>query len=183
MKKDIEYIQSFQLVHDIIGPLKTIEGLIDLTNYRNSEEKERAIHFKLRNCLKKFINLNSLHGIKLSPDDLIDYSKRLRLPIARGFVYVDVDCIVRIVGEGSYCTFHMMNGKKYMISKNMGEYENMLPERHFYRCHTSHIVNMSNVQKFINCQGYFVEMSDNSIIEVSRRKKEEFLARLERLCQ
>ncbi|MBL0097076.1 MAG: LytTR family transcriptional regulator [Bacteroidetes bacterium] len=45
----------------------------------------------------------------------------------------------------------------------------------FFRAHHSHIINLRFVRHFSRTEGYFVTMSDGSVVEVSRRKKELFL--------
>lgn len=45
----------------------------------------------------------------------------------------------------------------------------------FFRSHNSHLINLKHVKRFSRLDGYFVHMSDNSVAEISRRKKEEFI--------
>jgi two-component system LytT family response regulator len=47
----------------------------------------------------------------------------------------------------------------------------------FIRVHQSHLINASHVQRYIKGSGGYVQMSDDSIIEVSRRKKELLMER------
>jgi len=97
------------------------------------------------------------------------------LPIKDGVVYLSVSDIIRIDSDGSYSTFYTSDSKKYLVSKNIGEYEEILPGGEFFRTHKSHLINIKKVKKYIRTDGYFVEMEDGSIVEISRRKKDEFL--------
>lgn len=105
----------------------------------------------------------------------LELGSRIGLPIREGLVYHTVSDIIWIESQGNYCTFHTVDEKKYMVSKNIGEYEDLLPEREFFRPHKSYLINMRKVKKYIRTDGYFVEMSDGAIVEISRRKKDEFL--------
>ncbi len=86
--------------------------------------------------------------------------------------------IIRIEADGGYSVFYTYDGQKYMVSKNLKEYEDNLPAADFLRVHKSHVVNMHKVKRFTRTDGYFVEMEDGSLVEISRRKKDEFLQRM-----
>ncbi|HET8963685.1 MAG TPA: LytTR family DNA-binding domain-containing protein [Chitinophagales bacterium] len=100
---------------------------------------------------------------------------KLALPIKDGIVYLPLSEIIRVESDGAYSIFYTDCGKKHLSSKNLGEYEEILPEFGFYRIHRSHMVNMKKVRKFLRNDGNFVEMEDGSLVEISRRKKDEFL--------
>jgi two-component system LytT family response regulator len=51
----------------------------------------------------------------------------------------------------------------------------MLLPYNFYRIHNSHLINLNYIQKYIKAQGGQVIMQDGTIIDVARRKKDEFL--------
>ena len=99
---------------------------------------------------------------------------RIALPIKEGIVYLAISDIVRVESDGSYSTFYSMGDKKYVVSKNLGEYENLLPVSEFFRSHKSHLINIKKVKKFLKTDGNFVEMEDGSVVEISRRKKDNF---------
>lgn len=105
----------------------------------------------------------------------LSLTSRLALPIKEGIFYMTVSEIVRIESDGGYSTFYATDGKKYVVSKNLKEYEDILPEKEFFRIHRSHLINIKKVKKYIKTDGNFIEMEDGSVVEISRRKKEEFL--------
>lgn len=100
---------------------------------------------------------------------------RLALPIREGTVYLFVPDIIRVESDGSYSTFYTTGGKKYVVSKNLKEYESLLPPTIFFRSHKSHLININKVKKYLRTDGYFAEMEDGSVVEIARRKKDEFL--------
>lgn len=104
-----------------------------------------------------------------------DIISRIALPIKEGIVYLTISEIIRIESDGSYSTFYVQDGKKYVVSKNLKEYEDLLPVKQFFRSHKSHLINIKKVKKYLRTDGYFAEMDDGSMIEISRRKKDEFL--------
>jgi two-component system, LytTR family, response regulator len=105
----------------------------------------------------------------------LSLTSRIALPVKEGIIYLMVADIIRVESDGSYSTFYTSDGKKYMVSKNLKEYEDVLPVKEFFRSHKSHLINIKKVKKFLRTDGFFVEMEDGSMVEISRRKKDEFL--------
>lgn len=104
-----------------------------------------------------------------------DFNSRIGLPVKEGVIFQSVADIVWIESDGNYCTFHTSDAKKYVVSKNIGEYEEVLPVKEFFRAHKSNLINIKKVRKYIRTDGYFVEMENGALVEISRRKKDEFL--------
>lgn len=82
---------------------------------------------------------------------------------------VAIEDIVYCQSDQGYTTFYMKNGAKILISKVLKEYEDLLDESVFIRCHQSYIVNMNFVSKFYK-EGY-LELFSSEKIPVSERKK------------
>lgn len=100
---------------------------------------------------------------------------KLGIAMRDGIVYCTVKDIIRIESEGSYSTVYLADGKRCVASKGLGEYEELLPLDLFFRVHKSHLINVQKVSKYIRTDGNFLEMEDGSVIEIARRKKDEFL--------
>lgn len=79
------------------------------------------------------------------------------------------------IAEGSYTAIHLAQGKVFISSKNLKEYETMLPENGFFRIHHGHIVHIQHIQQVLRGRGGSVKMSDGKELEISVRKKEAFL--------
>jgi two-component system LytT family response regulator len=114
------------------------------------------------------------------PDELhaaskLSFTGKIGIPVKGGISYFPVANIIRIESDGSYCTFYVTGNKRYVVSKGLKDYEDILPAKEFYRVHKSHLINIHKVTKYIRTDGNFLEMEDNSVIEIARRKKEEFL--------
>jgi len=107
-----------------------------------------------------------------------EVGKIIELSVKDGILFIKPEQIVRVEAAGSYTVFHLDNHVKHMVSKSMKEYENQLPENIFYRCHNSHIVNLLKVTKFVHNNGYFAEMNNGAVVEISRKNKDQFLEKL-----
>jgi two-component system LytT family response regulator len=101
-------------------------------------------------------------------------SQKLAVPVKDGFVFLAPEDIIRLQADGTY-THIFISNEKYTGTKNIKEYEQILNDLNFFRSHNSHLINLKHVKRFSRLDGYFVHMSDGSVAEISRRKKEEFL--------
>ena len=147
----------FSAVDYLLKPVDT-DDLIEAVK-RASEDNHinREEHYKgLLN------NLNSVNPYKLA------------IPIKDGFAFLAPEEIIRLQADGTY-THIYANGEKYTGTKNIKEYEQLLADQNFFRSHNSHLINLKHVKRFSRLDGYFVHMSDSSVAEISRRKKEEFI--------
>lgn len=105
----------------------------------------------------------------------VKYSGRITVPVKEGMIYLSVSDIIHIESDLGCSVIYTVDGKKYVVAKNLVEFADILPESDFFRIHKSHLINTHMVKKYIRTDGLFVEMSDGSRVEVARRKKEEFL--------
>ena len=101
--------------------------------------------------------------------------EKIGLPTNNGIRFVKVDDIVRCEAEGSYTIFHFVDKSNYVVTKNLKFYDDLLTERKFLRVHKSHLINLRFIEQYINGDGGQVMMADGSMIEISRRKKDELL--------
>ena len=106
--------------------------------------------------------------------------ERITLTTSDGQVFAKTNDIVRIETYGNYSFVFLVQNDRLLVSKNLKEFEEMLPEPDFFRVHQSHIVNTGYVQKYIKDEGGYVIMSDNAKIPISRRRKEEFINSLKK---
>jgi len=148
--------------------LKPID-LDELQDAINRVEKKRA------DVLPNMENLQFLiQNLKRTDDN---YNK-ISLPTGNAFEIIQIKDIIRCEADGSYTNFFLVGGKKLMVSASLKHYEDLLPEKDFIRIHHHNLVNMNHVIRFLKEDGGYAIMSDNSKLEISRRKKEAFLERL-----
>jgi two-component system LytT family response regulator len=98
-----------------------------------------------------------------------------------GFVFVKVSNIIYLKSEGAYTCFFLKHDEKIITSKNIKEYEDLLTDHHFFRVHKSYIINMTEINKYVRGEGGYVIMSNNAMIDVSRRRKDDFLKMLNKV--
>lgn len=121
---------------------------------------------------KKFEVL--LHNLR----NIQNLSKRISIPTANGLSFVEISDIVRCEAETNYTIIHLHDKQKFTVAKTLKEFENMLTDYNFYRVHNSHLINLKYIKSYNKGKGGSVVMSDQSEIEVSTRRKEDFLKKL-----
>lgn len=103
--------------------------------------------------------------------------QRLALPTLDGLVFVNTEDCIRLEAKSNYTVIHFKNGSMVTISKTLKEFEDILSKEQFSRIHHSHIINHFFVKKYHRGRGGYIEMQDGTTIEVSIRKRDEFLAK------
>ena len=100
---------------------------------------------------------------------------KINLPTMQGFKTIDIADIIRCEADANYTVFFMNNNTKMMVSRNLKEFENHLAENDFFRIHSKHLINLKHFREYIKGKGGQVIMSDYSVLDVSVRKKQEFM--------
>jgi two-component system LytT family response regulator len=101
--------------------------------------------------------------------------KRIALPSSDGLEFYSVADILKCEADRAYCNFYLSTGKKITVSKPLAEYDELLTECGFFRIHKSNTVNLAHIKKYVKGNGGYVVLSDGSSVDVSARRKEEFL--------
>lgn len=103
---------------------------------------------------------------------------RLCLPTLKGFMVLKLEEIIYCEAERSYTIFHLEGNKTLTVSKPLFDYDHLLSDTSFLRIHKSYLINLYHVKEYQRGEGGLVIMSDNAEIEVSRRKKDQFLLKI-----
>lgn len=100
---------------------------------------------------------------------------KIGLPQSDGIEFIETRQIIRIKAEGSYSCIHLDDNREILISKNLGEFQELLMDRLFFRPHNSHLINLKFVKKYVKSDGGYIIMSNNDNVPVSKSKKDSFL--------
>lgn len=143
---------------------------IDIGELRKAIEKveksrDNAVTDRLQQLLQNLRN-----G---SPDNY-----KLALPTSDGLVFVKVNDILYCEASSNYTEIVMMDNKRHLVSRTLKEYDDMLAEQNFYRIHHSYLINLNGIKKYVRGDGGYVVMNNDKSLDVSKRKKEGFMARI-----
>jgi len=190
---------------DVVMPLGNSFSLLDKLSPLNFEvimvtahEKFaiKAIQYDVLGYLLKPVNINELKDLAKKAFDKISNKRsaenfnilvssinnlafiqpNIAVPTVEGLMFIDLENIIRLEAGGSYTNIFTLDKKKITSSKNIKEYEEILPKSKFFRVHNSHIINVNMLSKYEKGRGGFVILVDGIKIEVASRRKNDFLS-------
>lgn len=150
-------ISAFDYLVKPVSITELQNAVARLVKYKQSETKERL------DILRQ-----SLSETK-SQDD------KIAVPTSEGLEFIQIRNIVHIESSSNYSKIFLVNGKNMLVTKLLKDFEDILSPYRFYRVHNSHLINMNYIQKYIRGEGGQVVLQNGDVVDVSRRKKEEFL--------
>jgi two-component system LytT family response regulator len=102
-------------------------------------------------------------------------NRKIAVPTVEGFVFIKLDEIIRCEANGAYTYLFTNKKDKIIASRNIKEYEDILPNDMFFRIHNSHLINIHRISKYSKGRGGTVTMEDGTQIEVASRRRSQFL--------
>ncbi len=109
----------------------------------------------------------AVHGRQL-PDTIA-------LPTVDGLAFASVNDIVYCTAEGSYTRLYMSELNEIILSRTLGNVEEILADYNFFRIHHSTLINLKQVKKYIRGEGGEVVMSNGNNLKLARTRKNDFL--------
>ncbi len=103
---------------------------------------------------------------------------KLALADVNDIKYVALDEIIRLQADSNYTHIFLKDKKPFVSAKTLKEYDEILEGHHFLRVHKSHLVNPQHITQYD--RSGLLTLSDGSVVEVSRRKKEYVMDALRR---
>lgn len=100
---------------------------------------------------------------------------KICFPTAEGFDVVKADDILYCQADSNYTFIYLKDKAPICVSKTLSDIENMLPKQFFFRIHKSHLINTNHIIKYLKTDGGSVVMQNGNTLDISRRKKQEFL--------
>jgi two-component system LytT family response regulator len=101
--------------------------------------------------------------------------QKIAIPTMEGLLFFNLSDIVYLESESNYTTLHFVNHPKLVASRTIGDFEELLPSDMFFRAHNSYIINLHFIKRYLKGDGGQIEMQNGHFVDVSRRKKEEFI--------
>jgi two-component system, LytTR family, response regulator len=144
----------------------------------NSEKLVAAVNIAEKRIEEKNINKN-LFSI-LEQNTRQSTPDKIPLSTSNGLVFVKLTDIMYCESSGNYTSFFLNDDKKIMVSRQLGEYERLLPEVNFIRIHDKYIINLTYIKEYIKGSGGEVILENDKEIPVATRRKEDFMARFEK---
>jgi two-component system LytT family response regulator len=104
--------------------------------------------------------------------------QKIAFPQRDGYEFIPAENIYYCSAEGAYTSIHLTGNRKLLISKALGEIEEVLPANIFQRIHHSTVVNIFHITNLIRTDGGYVLLKNGEKLYISRAKKELLLKKL-----
>jgi two-component system, LytTR family, response regulator len=135
---------------------------------------------ELRNAFVRFIQRRNNSSVNSSLYENFIYNLevkhqsdfKLALPTLQGTFFYKPEQIIRLEGESNYTRFCFSDKTSLLVTYTLKTYEALLVPHGFLRIHKSHLINITHVKSY---KDNYLVMVDDSMVEISRRRKEEVL--------
>ncbi len=105
--------------------------------------------------------------------------KKLSLPVADGYIFLNFYDIEFLEAEGSYTRIHKTDGTFILVSKLLRDLEGQLSNVPFFlRCHRSYIINTQLITKWVKSDGGSLLLKSGKEIPINKESKETLLQML-----
>lgn len=132
----------------------------------NEEELNEAIHRFLKSTNNRMDVKNALSNLESQSVE----NQKLVLSTQNGTLRLPLKHITHIEGERNYSYIYLTNGSRELSSKHLAYFEDILNDKHFFRCHRSFLVNRYHITAL---EGDHFVLRNGNEIPISRRKKGE----------
>lgn len=148
---------EFSTVHYLLKPID--EELLEQAVRKYQQQKEPQ-HQQYQNLQA------SWHQGKIN---------KIAVPTQDSILFISLDTIIRCEADSSYTMFYTNDDKRVLVTKSLKSYETLLQQEGFFRVHDKHLINLKYVARYIRGRGGQVELQDGTAVDVSKRRKKEFL--------
>jgi two-component system LytT family response regulator len=102
--------------------------------------------------------------------------EQVGIPILGGYEFIKVADIIRCQSANNYTEFYLTEKKKITATKTLKWVDELLSDHLFFRTHDSHLINLNHIKTYRKGgEGGIVLLTDKHEVDVSRRKKDDFL--------
>lgn len=138
----------------------------------NVNDLKAAVEKAAERITSKKQNLQLENLISLLQNQYNKDTHRIALPTLKETRFVFTNVIIRCESNNNYTTFYLENKEKLIVSKPIYEYEELLSNYGFIRCHQSHLVNKKFIKSWIKSDGGYLLLEDGTQVPVSKSKRE-----------
>lgn len=107
--------------------------------------------------------------------------ERIGIGMADKIQFIEIDKIIYCQANGAYTTVYLNDNTKLVASKSLGDFQQQLEPSGFFRIHHSYLINLNLVKEYQRNDGGYVVMHNDAKLEVSQRRRKEFLDAVDHL--
>ncbi len=131
-----------------------------------------AVNKALKLIEEKQTNAHQANLVKLLSKTVLNNDK-IVIPTTTGLSFITQEEILHLEGYDGYTKFHLSTGETIISSYNLGKFEKKLNPNLFFKCHKSHIIQITRVRNLEN-EGYIL-LENKQRVPISKTNKKLFL--------
>lgn len=156
-------------IHYILKPVDIEELIAAVEKLKENHAQLNAEPEQFNNYLQTLENLtDSLQRNGQSSKITISHAKGLRI--------IDIKTIERLEADGNCTRIFFTNGEKYLDTRTLKVYEEMLSDASFFRVHKSHIIHLEELKEYLHEEGHEAVMKSGARVPVARNRLANFIA-------
>lgn len=177
MLDDISFSIIFTTAHDQFAAkafrISAVDYLLKPIDANDLKEAVRKAHQRSEQQRGNIHIENLLRNIKQPSSQ-----QKIALPYKEGYEFIEVNHIIYCQAEGAYTKVFLDNKKYILVSKSLGDIEELLPLDLFQRIHHSTVVNLNYITHFVRSDGGYVKLQTGEQLTVSKSKRDAVMERL-----
>ncbi|GGA82766.1 LytR/AlgR family response regulator transcription factor [Puia dinghuensis] len=134
---------------------------------------------RVRKRVEEKVHYKAVEALLRNQGQQNSQDQKIGIPTINGCDFIDMKDILWCKSDGHYTTFYLIDKSRIMSTRNLGAYEEMLSHNNFFRIHHSAIINMRWIKTYIKGKGGYVVLTDGTELEISQRRKGEFLEKFQ----
>ena len=176
---DFEVIFLTAFSHYAIDAFKS-NAIGYLTKPIDVKDLIQAVENAEKRINEKSFNKNIFTLLEQTKQPAANTDEKIALATQSGILFVKLNEIIYCESSGNYTTFYFENNKHIIVSRQIGEYEKLLPESLFIRVHDKYIVQLKYIKEYVRGAGGDITLENGKQIPVSLKRKDKFLSIFEK---
>ncbi|HEX8515555.1 MAG TPA: LytTR family DNA-binding domain-containing protein [Bacteroidia bacterium] len=160
---------KFSAIDYLLKPIN-IEELMNAVKKLSAATHKKEHDLSIKHLVSSFDN----SGVSRN-------NNNIAVPTHAGLRFIDIDHIIHCEADGKYTWCYTKELGKIHSTRSLKDFEEQLDLFGFCRIHHAHLINVNHIKSYTKGDGGSVTLSNGDEITVSKRKKEDFLKRLNKI--
>ncbi len=104
--------------------------------------------------------------------------RKISLPATNEYILLNLFDIIKCKADNNYAIIYTVDKKEHLVTKTLKDLEKIFNSDLFIRPHRSFLVNKNYIKRIVKGTTYYLELEDNSLVEIAFRRKERIVSGL-----
>ncbi len=168
---------------DILNDFKNIKPEIIITSSSEDYALQAINEFNIFSYLIKPLNIIKINKVLTKLENQLEqksYNNQskdnvlaegiIAIPDFKSIELLDIYEIFYLEAAGKYTVFYLSDGSTRTVSKNIGHYEQLLPEKVFFRIHHKYLININETKTIFKSDGHYCVLKNGNSLPIAKRR-------------